>query len=310
MENSLRFFHLPRLILMGFSCVVGLTGCYELPPVIPRGYVGSLPAPGWPPLCVYDSDPFSRSNRWFHRQFSDRSSDGEILRARADEPFGLMVNPSAVDEAEVLAILRALVAEPPIKPNPGELRACLSYSIFCSDLFQESCRIGVEWPVSRRREDIICLLRHFAGFSGPTARDWKSEVFVAPPPLRQGEWQEMQAPMAPGLAASVVDPRGSRLFFRESPRRESLLVRCRVLPREGEGLEALPIANECWQIVEDEDGFAYNVLRFDRAEWLQGRDPWHAIAQDSEIVIRDPTDPTRRLVGSPKRLCIACHCGS
>ena len=79
--------------------LLAMTGCREYPPQIPADYIGSAAAPGWPPLAVYDVDPFDPKNRWFHRAFGSRSLSAGVVAPHADEPCPLLV-PSRVDAAE------------------------------------------------------------------------------------------------------------------------------------------------------------------------------------------------------------------
>lgn len=309
MESPFGFHERACGLLIAAALLSGITGCYEVPPVIPPGYVGSPPSPGWPPLCVYDLDAFSLRNRWFHRQISARASEGEIIRAHADEPFGRLVSPSPVDVAEIVALLRALAATPQPEPEPGDPIAFVSAAIFRSDLLAEACRIEVDWPASEPREEIRNLSRQGAACSSFALPSSSLEPSLRPTPLRTGDWKEVPAPAAPGLVASPADPRATKLFRMGAPARASVLVRYRAAARKEGGLGPLPIASECWELERGDDGPTYRVFRFDRAEWLQGRDPWRVVQDEVEIVIRNPVDPSQRLEGAPRRLCASCHCG-
>jgi len=270
-------------------------GCYEFPPVIPKDLVGSPAAEGWPPLAVYHPDSFHARNRWFHRQWSGRSLEGRIVRAHADEPLGLLSSPSRVDEAEILALLRSLDAEPVRELGAAGERARICDALFRGDLLREAARIRAEWPAGGLRDEILKLLEA-VGARGPalTAGDERERALV-PPPLRGGPWSEASMPSSAGLLPSPADPRPTRVFRTAAPNSSSAIVR--------------GFASECWLIERSGDGESRRVYRFDRAEWLHGREPWRLVPGEAEIVIRSPLDPLQALRGPAAQLCAGCHCG-
>lgn len=302
---------LRRAMLAGLA----LAGaCHEIPPEIPPGYIGSPAPKGWPPLTVYRLEPLHPRNRWFHRAFSARAPGGEILPAHADEPFGRLESSSPVDRAEIAAILESVAAED-AGSSPTGRRAAIGDAMFHSDLLAEAARwhaIGL--ADASAREVIASMLR--------VARSARVDLLLkdlhlpelAPPPLRGGEWRDAELPALPGLLPSAQDPRWTRLLRARGPQDRALLIRFRA-GLDGAGRPALlDLASECWEIELARDGAgggaAKRVWRFDRAEWLHGREPWHEAPARAEIGIRDPRDPAKLLSGPVERVCGSCHCGT
>ena len=91
--------------------VLVLLGCYEAPPRLPPDYHSQPPPRGWPPAAVYVEDRFHPANRWFHRAFSARDAGGQPLAAPSDVADSPLAEPTAVDRAELLALLAALLEE-------------------------------------------------------------------------------------------------------------------------------------------------------------------------------------------------------
>ncbi|MBI4601986.1 MAG: hypothetical protein HY721_08500, partial [Planctomycetes bacterium] len=90
-------------------CALFAAGCYEIPPVIPEGYVGSPAATGWPPPAAYAPDALDPRNRWLQRAFAPRDERGALLPLHADEPFSHHERPRRVDLAELAALLERVL---------------------------------------------------------------------------------------------------------------------------------------------------------------------------------------------------------
>jgi hypothetical protein len=304
-----------RAVLLALAAAA--PGCREYPPVIAPDYIGSPTAPGWPPLAVYDVDPFHPRNRWFHRAFGTRTAAGDIVPPHADEPFALLAAPSRVDAAELGALLEAALATAlldtaPVDPTRVAPRERVADAIFRADALAEASRLQASLPADDPAEAVLVplLLRLAAGSAERLAGEGGLAHELEPPPLREGAWVEAPVPAAPGLAPSPFDPRWTLALRREAApggRARVALLRLR------SGLDArrapvlLPLASECWEIEEGGEDGAAAVWRFDRAEWLAGRDPWRRVPERSEITIRDPADPARLITGEVKPLCAGCH---
>lgn len=302
-----------------FTCLAFFLGlcipaCRELPPVVPEGYPGSPAAPGWPPLAVYDADPFSPRNRWFHRQFGGRTPAGDILAAHADDPVSSLVAPTPTDLAEIEALLHGCEGAPS-SASPQE-RERVGRLFFRADASAEAARIVVEWPESPGRTRIVELLSRLAGLppapiAGPL-----------PPPLQKGSWEEQGPPNAPGLLPGARDHRGSRVFRSKvvgegegggrGPRPADgtlLLLREPVVGCPPGPTGPLGLANECWEISRRNGEITRSVYRLDRAGLLLGVPAWRRVPPSEEISIRSPLDPRVILAGPLDQLCSSCHCG-
>lgn len=275
---------------------ITILGCYAIPPRIPQGYVGSPAREGWPPHAVYELDPFHPRNRWFHRQWSGRTIEGRIVQARADEPMSLLRSPSRVDVAELLAILVALEAEPVRELAAQDTRQRISDALFRGDLAREAARVRAEWPPGAWRDDTARRLEALASRGPSLNLDDEREPWLVPPPLRTGKWETASQPDANGLLPSAVDARSTRVVRRTEPEPGTALER--------------GIASECWLLEPGKKVNSRRVYRFDRAEWLHGREPWRLVPEEAEIAIRSPLDPTQGLRGSLVQVCSSCHCGS
>jgi hypothetical protein len=285
-----------------------LGGCFEIPPSIPPGYIGSQPAPGWPPLVVYDAEPMHPRNRWFHRAFSGRGRAGEIEPAHADEPFGLVRKPSAVDVAEWIALLKEISSEPAAGGVRGA-RDLVADGIFRSDLLAEASRLRAELPDNAAAREAAVLMSRLSVVDPSVSSALDAErAATLPPPLREGDWIDAQPPAAPGLAPSAADPRWTRVLRERGNSARSALLRLRVASNSAGAALLLDLAAECWELQREDDGWRRSVWRFDRAEWLQGREPWRIVPGDAEITIRSPVDPSTILTGAAGRLCGSCHC--
>jgi hypothetical protein len=288
------------------ALLVATAGCREYPPQIPPDFIGSPAAAGWPPLAVYVIDAFDPKNRWFHRAFGSRSLSADIIAPHADEPCPLSV-PSRVDAAELIALLERI----PASPSSGgatAVRDLVAEAVFRSDALAEASRLQAKLPPDALAvKEAVPLLLQLATGDPPPPLDGPAARALEPPPLRGGEWVETAPLEAPGLLPSASDPRWTRSFIpRDRPdggsRHRALVVRFRVtLDRRGSPL-LLPIASECWELERGEDGATGNVWRFDRAEWLAGRDPWRRLPEETEITIHDPADPSKLVTGQVSSL--------
>lgn len=280
--------------------LIAAPGCREIPPRIPPDFIGSPAAPGWPPLAVHDLDPFDPKNRWFHRAFGSRSPGGDIVAPHADEPCSFST-PSRVDAAELTALLERILASP-AAGGAVAIRERVADAIFRSDALAEASRLHAA-PLADGlavREVVPFLLRLAAGDALPPL-DPEAARALEPPPLRAGEWVEAAPPETPGLLPSPFDLRWTRAFVlrgrSDGDRSHAVLVRFRVaIDRQGAPL-LLPIASECWELEEGEGEAMASAWRFDRAEWLAGRDPWRQLPEEAEITIRDPSNPSKLITG-------------
>jgi len=282
-------------------------GCYEIPPIIPPSYVGGPVAPGWPPLLAYHRDPFHPRNRWFQRAFGGRDREGDLLPPHADEPLGIVAQYSQVDRAEMAALLTTILKEEEdgITKSPFHAdgsREAVSEAIFRSDALLEASRIQSQGPKTAGEGELAALMLRVArGANEETGAKIKrlEETLppeAEPPPLRNGDWLEADpaalassARLPLQLFPSPGDLRWTRLLQEKSTgssRPRSLLLRLRVaLDERGEPL-LLSLASECWEL----GGESARVWRFDRAEWLSGREPWHEAPEGAipSIVMAPP----------------------
>jgi|SoiMethySBSTD1v2_1073268.scaffolds.fasta_scaffold13316_10 hypothetical protein len=296
------------LFAAAFLPPLAAASCYEIPPVVPPDYAGSATATGWPPLAVYDDDAFDPANRWFQRAFGSRDSSGDVLAPHADEPTALLDHPSPVDGVEIAALLEAIESAPPLSPGELGTRRRGARAVFLCDTAAESSRIEAQWSAGAGGKEIAARLRRIA--TREPLRELlppASTAELTPPPLREGTWKRRELPSAPGLLPSPLDRRVTQAFESEDGHVRALLrLRC-VL--EGEAWVETPLGSECWfETAGGVEPGARGVWRFDRAEWLQGREPWREVPGGAEITIRDPSEPSRRLHGARERLCAGCHC--
>jgi hypothetical protein len=286
-------------------------GCREIPPEIPADYIGSQAAPGWPPLAVHDPDPFHPRNRWFHRAFGARAASGAIVAPHADDPIPLHAALSRVDAAEAAALLERSLADAAPDVSPG--RARVAEAIFRSDALAEAALLHAALPADHLavREAVPRLLDLAAGDPLPPL-DPETARAVEPPPLRAGEWVEVAPPAEPGLLPSPFDPRWTHAFVPGGEKRgrwRAVIVRHRAaLDRAGAPL-LLPVASECWSLEDGDEDAGGSAWRFDRAEWLAGREPWRRLPGEAEITIRDPGDPSRLLTARAASLAARCRRG-
>jgi hypothetical protein len=289
-----------------------VAGCYEIPPAIPLDYTSSLAALAGRPPAVYAREPFDSRNRWFHRAFGLRGLQGEVQQPQADEPFSTLVRRGPVDHAELRALLErigSLEEESPRTP-PRSLfpRAAVTEAIFVSDVLAEACRLHAAAVTQGPGGDLVPPLIHVArqGVRVELA-GLESAPLLRAPPLRDGVWTEEPGPKAPGLLPSTHDPRWTLALRSRARTGDAVLLRFRVALGPGGGPMLLPLASECWEIHQRGTDVTYRVWRFDRAEWLHGRDPWREAAQDDEIRIRNPRDAAQILRARLASLCSSCH---
>jgi hypothetical protein len=244
---------------------------------------------------AYHRDPFHPRNRWFQRAFGGRDSQGGVLPAHADEPAGIATRYSPVDCAELTALLEAVLREEEnaLRENglrEADPRGAVTEAIFRSDSLHEAARIHSLGPRTARENELVSLLLR-VGRGGGEAVERLEESLpleVEPPPLRQGDWLEAELSGSvwnDGLPSrgfpSPADLRWARLL-REKPTGSSLprsvLLRLRVgLDGRGDPLP-LSLASECLEVKGDE----VRVWRFDRAEWLSGREPWRESSEGAK----------------------------
>lgn len=280
-------------LLASAACALILTmgGCYEIPPVIHRGYVGGPTAQGWPPLAAYHAEPFHPRNRWFQREFGGRSPQGDLLPAHADEPLGAAEKYSPVDRAELCALLEAILLSENDRAKlsgapVADLRQAVTEAIFRSDALAEASRVQSRAGNAAAEKDLVATLLRAARRTGDEVKRLENVLppEAEPPPLREGEWLEAEPAATdgdsapPSLFSSAGDLRWTRVLREKdalsTPR--WVLLRLRVaLDERGEPL-LLSIANECWEL-EGGGTTGIRSWRFDRAEWLSGREPWHEV---------------------------------
>jgi hypothetical protein len=286
-------------------------GCYEIPPVIPSDYSSSPVARSRHSLSVYANEPFDPRNRWFQRAFGARGLRGEIRRPRADEPFSTFILSERIDHAELRALLGSIEEESRRAPQRSlSPLAVVTRAIFLSDVLAEACRLQAAGEGARRMptDDLVALLIAVAR-QGVDAEELPS-VELAPllqaPPLRDGAWTEGSAPGVPGLLPSTHDPRWTLVLLSRARPGAAVLLRLRVALSSEGGAVLLPLASECWEIRRRGKDVTHRVWRFDRAEWLHGRDPWLEFSEAAEIQIRNPHDPSQILAGRLQSLYRSC----
>jgi hypothetical protein len=190
--------------------------CYEIPPSLPEGYIGSAPeAPGWPPPCAYDPEPLHPLNRWFHRAFSARDFSGLVMGVDPAEPLPSWVRLSSVDRAELSALTEAL-AQGRLGARPGAGRQAITDLVVRSDVLQVAARLeagdfaeGDNSGGSSRRLSAL-LLEVAKGPGMPALDGWPPET--EPPPLRRGKWLELELELGTGLRPETSDLRWTRIL--------------------------------------------------------------------------------------------------
>ena len=274
-------------------------GCYEVPPIIPQGYVGGPTARGWPPVTAYHLEPFHPRNRWFQRAFGGRDGQGGLLPVHADEPLGTNTRFSLVDRAELCALLEAVTLVDNDRAGSSGLatadsRQGVTEAIFRSDLLAEASRLRSQGLMADEEKELVSSLLRVARSVGEEVKclDGGLPPEAEPPPLRTGEWLDAEAtavsnvPFPPSLLPSTADMRWTRVL-EEKPagsfQQRLVLLRLRVaLDQRGEPL-LLSIGSECWQLWGDGKTVSH-LWRFDRAEWLSGREPWREVPVGGEII--------------------------
>lgn len=285
-----------------------LAGCYAVPPEIPADY-GDRPLPtGWPAPAVYSTDVLHPANRWFQRLYSPVGRGGTFARASSDRPYAPRRERTAVDRAEIVALLEVVPA--PTLPSP------LSRLLLHSDLLAEARRLEATGDEALSGTYAVALR------AVPAPRLEKRPAFV-PPPLRQGAWLPVQGSLAAGLTATPADLREGRVFYQfaggrlpagrgrraavdlELPRRAAL-VRFRMALGDG-GLRATVLASEGWFLESRAGEIVPRLFRFDRA-LAHLAEPWREVGPDEAISIRDPVGgdgPPLR--GTLRDVCLSCH---
>lgn len=277
-------------------------GCYEIPPSLPEGYVGSAPeAPGWPPPAAYHAEPLHPLNRWFHRAFSARDSSGALAGVDAADPLPRWKHLRSVDLAELAALTEILARERPA-PLAGAGRQAITDLALRSDALQVAAWLEAEDPATDSPLDVsgglsrrlVRRLLDLAGGTGAPALE-SGPPEVEPPPLRQGQWDELALDVGTGLQPQASDLRWTRVLFCSGGlhgRWRLVFLRLRVLlGPEGEP-ELVPLASECWEVegaLERKDGEPAQAANsrgnsplrlwlWDRARWAAGEDPWRECA--------------------------------
>jgi hypothetical protein len=206
-----------------------------------------------------------------------------------------------VDAAEIAALLERIL-ESPGPERATDTRAWVADAILRSDALAEASRLHAALPPDHLavREAVPLLLR-LAGGDPPPPLDPEAARAIEPPPLRSGEWTEAAPPPEPGLLPSPHDPRWTLAFvspgWPDEDRSRAVLVRYRAaLDREGAPI-LLPIASEAWELGGSGGCAGASAWRFDRAEWLAGREPWRHLPQGAEVTVRDAADPSRLVTG-------------
>lgn len=299
---------LPAFTFVAGACL-SISGCYEIEPIIPDGYVGGSAEPGWPPPRIYSADPFHPSNRLFQRLFVLRAGStlegpGDLGKGERweDIPFSPRETFTALDQAEVAALLEVLSeARRPASSFPEEpsLRAILQ-----SDLLSVAARIHGTGGFTRElSEDLFDA-------AASLSADSPSQPAILPPPLGEPGWEERAGPRAPGLRPSAADLRWTRVFRRGTDR-EGALVRLRIgIGPAGEPV-LFPIGSEAWILTAGSGRSpAPRVFRFRRSRAAGGEDPWIEVPEGVDVAIRDPLNPGGPpLTGKPDSLCGRCHPG-
>jgi len=322
-----------RLIALGCSWFL-LVGCYQIPPEIPRDYIGSDPAPGWPPPAAYDRDPFHPANRLFQRLW--------IGLPGGDEPISAKESFDAADRIEIIGLLAAL-------KNTGFTAASTAavkpvfWVVLQADLLAVAARLGLGLapdPASGVQKDLVeealgpdfqaagfpgkltgAALRLAAPVDGAGAPPEIPAHAALPPVLREPGWVESARPPGPGLRPCAADLRWTRILERRQAGGppggtvqavETALLRLRIGVRgDGEPV-LLPLGSEAWILSPSENGGPprSRVFHLRRVLLAAGEDPWVEVSSMGRIAVLDPADPRRPLIaGKVSALCAGCHPG-
>lgn len=308
---------------VGRSLAAGLfflAGCYELPPR-PPDYDSQ---PLRPPFATYTLEPLHPANRWFHRAFAPRDQLGQPLDAPSDLPFSLLAAPTAVDRAELLALLEALVREG-LPDETGRVSRALLHA----DLLAESRR----WQTRADGEDVA--LEHLAAARAFRPAQPERLRVPFPPPLESGEWAEVTGDL-PSVHASAPLV-WSRIFYQfgepirsegaiatsEAPVPVRAVALCQRLIENADGeLARSALGSECWLLERGGGAVEPRLWRFDRAAWLHYelvRDLvpdadraafslWREVPQGEVVqMVSSGGSEDALLEGSMRELCLSCH---
>jgi len=242
--------------LAAFLSLALLPACYEIKPKLPKDYIGSPAAPGWPPPAVYAADPFHPANRLFHR----------LWGLGGESPFPRLEKPSAVDRAEILALLGALREG---EEGLASVASPAARAVMQSDLLAAAAKLSAAGAADR--EVLGELARAALALSGDAPADSKT----LPPPLREAGWTETTGAGDPALRPSASDLRWTRTFERGDG---SVVLRLRIGARASGEPVLLDVGSEAWHIRLGDDGpEAPRAFALRRARLLGGEDPWEEL---------------------------------
>ncbi|MEM7230523.1 MAG: hypothetical protein AAF517_00020 [Planctomycetota bacterium] len=259
-------------ILFGGLCVgcLAVTACREVPP--PRDLP---PRPGSGLVAVYTPDAHHPANRWYRRVYADQ------VDVKADVPTDRQSSVrefSRVDRAEIIALLRAIAKEDLPEQGLGWRRETARY-LLLDDLLTERRRAEAvpEWKLLLKSYDEAIETVRAAGVSV-----LEEETLLTPAELRGIQVGKFRADH-PGVDATRV----------WSPQKSDGSLAGIVFGRhERDGGR-----REVWLRIGAGETDQFRVLRFDRALWLAGWDPWVR----SRLEIEAP--------GDARKACSECHDG-
>ena len=289
--------------------VAFVVGCRTVPPELPE-----LPEPtelpsgaapelsGWPPPRVFADEPLHPANRWFHRSFARRDEAGVIVAVDAAAPASELLEPSAIDKAEIAAILRAVAHETSTCSQDSTARLVLRADLVAQARF---------W---RRRGDDTLAMRH-----EEIAREFDDRL----PPgrvgaldaLGSGDWREVDQGASAREHLIDAGARSSRVF-EDVGDAAATSVAIVSFTELGSGVA---VARECAIRSAAGGRVAYALRRLDRAALLAGGERWRSIARDERIAFRGHDDalaaaessvdaPVAALhVGTLEGVCARCH---
>ncbi len=279
------------------AALAGLPGCYEIEPEIAKDYVGSPAQPGWPAPAVYSSDPFHPANRIFQRLFVLGEEPAAAIGT--DPPFSMKESLSAIDRAELAALLDALAKGGDRSPPLGmEARLLLE-----TDILAFLLRLESKDSFPKGTELMELALR-----GKPEPASLPRSNLALPPPLRDGSWAETDGPRAAGLVPSASDFRWTR-SFRGAGR--AALVRLRIAAKEDGEPVLLQLGSEAWLL--DAAGQGPPLARgfyFRRTRLLRGEEPWEEVPAGAALALRHPEKPAAAPIsGELRAVCASCHPG-